>query len=162
MLFGSGQGQFTTPATLLPLPKMPKKVAAVDINNDNKADLLGSGSSDLTIYVSLSRGDGNYDPPAFYKVATNVAQMLVADLNGDGRRDMAWFGVVTKNNFGTYIGLGDGTFVDGQVYTEGIAPITQGLGDLNGDGKPDLVIGERATMASPAPGKLRILMNQSD
>jgi hypothetical protein len=85
--------------------------------------------------------------------------VAVADLNGDGIPDVAFVGQGGKN--GGYVGVlegnGDGTFQPAEVHgTAGFISTWVGIVDLNGDGKPDLLV------ENPNPGTdgtLGVLLN---
>jgi hypothetical protein len=63
-----------------------------------------------------------------------------ADFNGDGHVDLAIADEGT-NQVGVYLGRGDGTFGPATNYPTGAEPNSLNVGDLNGDGLPDLVTG---------------------
>jgi hypothetical protein len=80
----------------------------------------------------------------------------MGDFNGDGNLDLA----VSSNSAGAngssgsagavtvLLGRGDGTFRNSMVYGAGINPLTVAVGDVNGDGLPDLVFAD--TLANSA------------
>jgi hypothetical protein len=80
----------------------------------------------------------------------------MADFNGDGNLDLA----VASNSAGAtgaagsagtvtiLLGRGDGTFRNSIVYGAGNNPLSLGVGDVNGDGQPDLVLAD--TLANTA------------
>ena len=89
-------------------------------------------------------------------VANQPMALAVADINLDGKPD-----VVTANqqdnNLTVLLGQGDGTFVvPGQLFTATLfgSPHSVAIGDLNADGKPDLV-----TAGWAAPGAHYLLGN---
>ena len=76
----------------------------------------------------------------------NAVAVAVADLNGDGKPDIAVANgctVCTSDGVfgvGVLLGNGDGTFQAAQNYAlPGLGPSSVAIGDVNGDGKPDLL-----------------------
>jgi MBG domain (YGX type)/Bacterial Ig-like domain (group 3)/FG-GAP-like repeat len=134
----------TSPLTFLSGGSNAHAIYAGDFNNDGYVDLavadavlgtlqifLGSSSGTFTKGVSLSTEVGSY---------WDSNHWLVADLNRDGKLDLldGFSGLV-------YLGNGDGTF--GPVATIPSTPcsgsdahFTSALADINGDGKPDIVL----------------------
>src|SRR5262245_33270942 len=65
-----------------------------------------------------------------------AADLVVADLNLDGRPDVA---AVKKGGVFALLGEKGSLLGPPQPYASGLAPITLAAGDLDGDGAPDLV-----------------------
>jgi hypothetical protein len=148
------------PTVTYPVGLTPQAVVTGDFNGDGRLDLAVANAGDNTVSVLLGNGDGTFQAAGTSSTGLGLGpQLLVAgDLNRDGRTDL-----VTGNNYnngnGSFgdlsvlLGNGDGTFqpprsivLPGQFppgYT-GTGPVAQtpysvALGDLNGDGKLDLV-----------------------
>ena len=124
----------------------PGSLAIGDLNGDGKPDLATANWRDVS--VLFNGGDGNLSPAVSFSTGTNPTWVALGDLNGDGKTDMvvANRGMNTGDPSGTIIGadvavllnMGSGTFVAAN-YAAGTSPVAVALGDLNADGKPDIV-----------------------
>jgi FG-GAP-like repeat/Bacterial Ig domain len=89
---GNGDGTFQPPITIGQAGG-PVDMAAVDLNNDGKLDLvaltqdLGSGTG--TFEVFYGNGNGTFQSPVTYATSAMPYSMAVRDLNGDGYADIA-------------------------------------------------------------------------
>jgi hypothetical protein len=138
---GNGDGTFASPImTQVNVVGTLLSVVAGDFNGDGKLDLavgngLGNyGNSVNSVEVLLGNGDGTFGSQTTY--ATDDGDMTVADFNLDGIPDLV---IVHAQTFGIFLGKGDGTFSGPVEYSAGGTPSTVAVGDVNGDGKPDLV-----------------------
>jgi hypothetical protein len=88
--------------------------------------------------VLLGSGGGAFgSPTGFGSGGLDAYHLVAADLNGDGRTDVALanFG---GNRLNVFLGRGDGTFQTSSNYIPGGNPIGVAAGDFNGDGRMDL------------------------
>lgn len=137
-----------TPACngLFELPGLPKvqaadviSIATGDVNGDGHLDLVISESYSFT--VALGRGDGTFAAPISHPFVDN-ARIVLADVDGDGKLDVigAGFAAISSGGgVGVSRGLGNGDFGPTVTYG-GDAPLRVAVGDVTGDGKPDLVV----------------------
>ncbi len=134
-------------------------VAIADLKGDGKMDLVvanecqgSSGTCYGEVAVLLGNGDGTFQPAVTYSTGAYVAySVAVGDVNGDGKPDLVvanWCQSLNQNGDCTgdgavsvFLGNGDGTFQPAVSYSSGGFYATSvAIGDLNGDGKLDLVV----------------------
>jgi hypothetical protein len=141
VLLGNGDGTFQA-ATSYAAGDRPASVAVGDFNGDGTLDLaVANYVSSGTVSVLLGNGDGSFQAPTSYSTGAYSGSVAVADFNGDGTPDLA----VTNFTFGlgtvsVLLGQGDGSFQAATNYATGYGPFGLAVGDLNGDGTPDLVV----------------------
>ena len=140
---GDGQGHFSA-AKMTAIINASSLVAG-DFNKDGKLDIavVLAYPAAGTIGVLLGNGDGTFSALRIYgPAAQNGVQIAAADFNQDGHQDLA---VTTTLNgqatVYTFLGAGDGTFKP-PLESAGESDLILMAGDLNGDGKPDLIAGE--------------------
>ena len=131
------------------------ELAVADLRGDGKFDAItANGSSNPpSISVLLGNGNGTLQAPQTYAANLSVYgyHITVADINGDGKPDVivANYGNYAGNGFGTpgsvvvLLNNGNGTFGPQQSFSlpVGYYATSVAVADLNGDGKPDLVLG---------------------
>src|ERR1700733_9513213 len=82
-----------------------------------------------------------FDMPAAAITGTGPRALVVADLDGDGKPDVAVTNAGAAS-FSVLIGNGDGTFQPKRDYATQAEPYSIAVGDVTGDGKPDVVVGD--------------------
>jgi N-acetylneuraminic acid mutarotase len=115
-----------------------------DFNGDGKTDLLwrnvGSGSDAGALFVWLMNGKDLLGGTFLSPIALEWQTQGTGDFNGDGKSDILWRHQATGELF---LWVMDGaSTISGTGFTNAQADLgwsVQGLGDLNGDGKTDIV-----------------------
>src|SRR6266702_1990032 len=123
-------------------------IAEGDFNGDGKLDLAVTDYSNNNVSVLLGNGDGTFQAPQSLPVGLNPRYFALGDFNSDGILDLAVadYGCSQEchpspsNTVLVLLGNGDGTFRPAPNLTVGNGPAGVAVADLNGDGKPDLVV----------------------
>jgi VCBS repeat protein/PASTA domain-containing protein len=120
----------------------PASVAIGDLNGDGKPDVATANYHASTVSVLVNKGDGTFQAKLDYGTGLDPLSLAIGDLNGDGKLDLATAnGADGANTVSVLLNRGDGTFrakIDYRVGSYDAIPNSVALGDLNGDGKPDL------------------------
>jgi hypothetical protein len=165
ILLGKGTGAFTPSPTFTYIQNMPTSwLTSADFNGDGNLDLAAAGESNgLPVVVLLGYGGGAFTPVSSspFGISSPVSSIAVGDFNGDGKLDL----VVTEGNlvgvpnvFAVLLGNGDGTFTQapGSPVQIGSGQNTIAVGDLNGDGKLDVMV------ANSSDNNVNILLGNGD
>ena len=152
LLFGNDDGTFD-PA--VPRPSGDSRAITIelaDLENDGDLDIVAVNFFDQ-VAVLRNHGGRTFDPATTYRVSQpytsvhNMIHVAVADVTGDGERDLL---VTTSNHsLATLRGRGDGTFNAPQfeLFPEASSGSTAtfvplGTTDFDGDGRVDVIIGQ--------------------
>jgi FG-GAP-like repeat/Abnormal spindle-like microcephaly-assoc'd, ASPM-SPD-2-Hydin len=156
VLLGNGDGSFQAPG-LYPFfgassgGYLNSATVTGDFNGDGKPDFAFSSGASNVLAVVLGNGDGTFGSPYSVTLQTTyvVNFLFAADVNGDGKLDL-----ISGNNlapgtsddatFSVCLGNGDGTFQSPANYQVGSYMASMAIGDINNDGKLDLITGVSA------------------
>ena len=117
-------------------------VTVGDVTGDGRPDVITdtlANSPFSGVEVFAGTGTGTFKAPVVYRTLDVPVGMTVADLNGDGRKDL----VIDHNGWnalGVMLQTSKGTFAPETLYPADSGDETPAVGDLNGDGQPDIAI----------------------
>jgi len=162
VILNQGSNNFSVP-DIKPAGQSTYFVAAADVDNDHKVDVITSDFYSIQVTVHQNAGNAVFPLPPFFTTNNSSAGSLdAADIDGDGDLDLvtsassiAAVGVVVtvlKNN-------GNGTFTPGVAYSIRGGGVQAKFRDLNGDKKPYLIF---ATAASTPPYDFHTAINNGD
>ncbi|HSZ54400.1 MAG TPA: FG-GAP-like repeat-containing protein [Tepidisphaeraceae bacterium] len=141
VLLGNGNGTFGPPQTFSAGPD-PGAIGVADLNGDGKPDFVVADRFDLVVSVFLGNGNGTFQAQnTFAATGTSspysvVNSVDIADVNGDGKRDLVVGGQTSSTD--VFLGNGNGTFQAAQTVATG-PTFDTALADVNADGKLDLI-----------------------
>ena len=148
ILFGSSTGTLSTPVSYS-LIASPLDIDSADFNNDGNIDLVitynTSGFSDK-FSVLLGSSSGTFSPPINAGGPYNpvYGKITTSDFNNDGYKDLAIVDIY-HNNISLCLGANNGTFSLVANVAISTAPNSISSGDLNNDGKIDIVTTKTST-----------------
>jgi uncharacterized protein (UPF0548 family) len=176
VLLGNGDGTFQPPVSYSSGGYQAESIAVADVNGDDKPDLLvanecaSSNCNNGSVAVLLGNGDGTFRAAQTYISGGYYAESVaVSDVNGDGKPDLVVANECASDSgfcygiLGVLLGNGDGTFQQAQTYSSGgYDAKSVAVADVNGDGKPDLVVANGSARDRTSPGSVGVLLGNGD
>jgi len=150
---GSISAASFAPKISLPASGTPDAVALVDVNADGKPEIVSANTSDSTLSVfqnNSTSGSLSFAAAVDFKLNSAPNSIALGDFNGDGLPDIA-----TSNNgntvsvFQNMSGSGNAIAASSlggeKDFSIASSPFGLAIGDLNGDGRPDLITASSQT-----------------
>ncbi|MEO8096779.1 MAG: FG-GAP-like repeat-containing protein [Acidobacteriota bacterium] len=156
VLLGSGSGTFQPAVTYA--ADFPVFVATGDMNGDGSVDIVVAGPAGLDVPftgVLLNNGNGTFGAIDRGYISFRPSALVVADLNGDGKLDVAVAECCGEANVAFLLNSGTGSVVNETYIRGGNSHVALVAADLNGDQRADLVVGDGTTTS----GFVTILLN---
>jgi hypothetical protein len=148
VLLGNGDGTFQAPVNYPTF--VPNQVVVADLNGDGNLDLAVANAGyeedpGRTVSVFFGKGDGTFGTPTTYTVGNIPFGITAADLNGDGKIDLAtanW----QDGTASVLLNKGDGTFLPATSYAAGhpFSPFTIAAFPLENGNLPGLAVAGNA------------------
>jgi predicted outer membrane repeat protein len=140
VLLGNGDGSFR-PAVNYHVGTTPVAVKVADFNHDGRLDLAVANEGSDNVSILLGNGNGTFRRAVNYAAGPGPTALAVAGFTHDGNLDLAVTDAGGAGNFvSVLLGNGNGTFRAPRSFTVGSHPDAIVAADVNGDGRPDLIV----------------------
>jgi hypothetical protein len=158
VLLGNGDGTFQSVQTYDPGGPFTATVAAGDVNNDGKVDIIAASSA--VVGVLMGNGDGTFQAVHVGPLDLSANTIVAADVNGDGKLDL----VGIAGQPGVSLGNVDGTFQAPQFYNSGgQTPVSLAAVDVNSDNNLDLIVSNKCHVDGNCnSGVITVLLSNGD
>ena len=111
----------------------------------------------------LGQGDGTFGAPKTFAIGgPQPITPVIADLNNDGKADIAMPDGFPTKDVSVLLGFGDGGFGTSMDFEAGSNPHTLVSADLNGDSYLDLITGNLGDGGGPVGKGISILFGAGD
>jgi RHS repeat-associated protein len=143
VLLGDGNGNFGT-STNYAVGYGASSVAVGDINKDGKDDIVTANTYNNNVSVLLSNSSGSFSRTDIPLNSANSAPEAISlkDLDKDGNLDIitaSRYGTNSNGSISVLLGNSSGTFATQTNYAVGYGASSVAVGDINKDGRNDIV-----------------------
>jgi hypothetical protein len=140
--YGNGTFSIQTPYST-GSNSQPYSVIVDDFNKDGQLDIAVANYWTNNVGIFIGYGNGSFSTQVNYSTGSDSGPYSVAsgDLNNDGWADITVINY-RSNNVGIFLNFGNGIFTIQKTYSTGSGSRPYGIavGDLNGDGRLDIVV----------------------
>ncbi len=136
-----GSGVFTT-VGVYTVGSVPRDETLADLDGDGDLDIVVADGSSASLTVLLNDGTGLYTVVATLPAPGAPHAVVSNDFDGDGDVDVAT--TALSNRLHIFENDGAAGFGDAQTFNEGVGVSFLTEGDLDGDGRADLVIADQS------------------
>lgn len=161
VMLNDGSGGFGA-QQLFTVGSVPRGVAVGDLNNDGNIDIVAANNFEHDVSVLLGNGEGTFQPHIRFPVGQTPYAPRIADMNGDGLLDLVT-GSQHGESVGVYLNTGGPELFDALLAYDAGGPVRGiAIGDMDGDGDPDIVAALNDALGSTHDGFGSILLNNGD
>lgn len=160
VLLGQGDGRFSPTADgPFDVPENASELAVGDLNGDGDVDLALASHESYNVVLLYGDGRGRFRSAPGSPIVMKDGRephthgLRIADLNGDGKADLITVNSNDDNDVAVMLGDGQGRFTraPGSPFAVGPGPYPLAVGDLDGDGHPDLAVTTTGFRTGPVP-----------
>jgi len=139
---GNATGEFES-NVVLSCPSSPLQVEFIDVNGDQLPDVVSSTTGGLVVYLAESTTD--FRPPTIFGTGGGVSSWSIADVDGDGKKDISFIDASRKRLVVLGNAGGTGSLSASSHYAVGAGPHGFAAQDLNGDGMVDVAVANQGS-----------------
>jgi hypothetical protein len=164
VLLGNGNGTFAAKVDYT-VGSGPHSIRAGDLTGEGRPELVVANDSSSSISVLRNNGNGTFATKVDYATTSTPKGVAIADVNGDGKLDVLVASIAGNypdpinpgaDRVALFLGTGTGTLTTPRTdYVAGTGSFSVFIGDLNNDGRPDMVV------TNWHDGAIQVRLNQS-